>query len=201
MALTESTMMALKSAAPNFTLPSTDGGTVSLSDFHEAKGLAIFFICNHCPYVIHIAPALAKIAKEYQEKGIAFVAISSNDTDGYPADSFEMMIEEKAKQGYTFPYLWDEDQAVAKAYSAACTPDIYVFDADKKLAYRGQFDDTRPHRISSGNYDSVKTPATGKDLRAALDLIAEGQAVPENQIPSMGCNIKWKEGNAPEYFG
>ena len=201
MALTESTMMALKSTAPDFTLPSTDGGSVSLNDFSDAKGLAIFFICNHCPYVIHIAPALAKIAQEYQEKGIAFVAISSNDTEGYPADSFAMMKEEKAKQGYTFPYLWDEDQAVAKAYSAACTPDIYVFDADKKLAYRGQFDDTRPHRISSGNYDSDKTPATGKDLRAALDLIADGQAVPENQIPSMGCNIKWKEGNAPDYFG
>ena len=201
MALTESTMMALQSAAPDFTLPSTDGGSVSLSDFSDAKGLAVFFICNHCPYVIHIAPALAKIAKEYQAKGIAFVAISSNDTEGYPADSFDMMKVEKEKQGYSFPYLWDEDQSVAKAYSAACTPDIYVFDADKKLAYRGQFDDTRPHRISSGNYDSEKTPATGKDLCEALDLIVEGKPVPENQIPSMGCNIKWKDGNAPDYFG
>lgn len=201
MALTESTMMALQSAAPDFTLPSTDGGSVSLSDFSDAKGLAVFFICNHCPYVIHIAPALAKIAKEYQAKGIAFVAISSNDTEGYPADSFDMMKVEKEKQGYSFPYLWDEDQSVAKAYSAACTPDIYVFDADKKLAYRGQFDDTRPHRISSGNYDSEKTPATGKDLCEALDLIVEGKSVPENQIPSMGCNIKWKDGNAPDYFG
>ena len=201
MALTESTMMALQSAAPDFTLPSTDGGSVSLSDFSDAKGLAVFFICNHCPYVIHIAPALAKIAKEYQAKGIAFVAISSNDTEGYPADSFDMMKVEKENQGYSFPYLWDEDQSVAKAYSAACTPDIYVFDADKKLAYRGQFDDTRPHRISSGNYDSEKTPATGKDLCEALDLIVEGKPVPENQIPSMGCNIKWKDGNAPDYFG
>ena len=201
MALTESTMMALQSAAPDFTLPSTDGGSVSLSDFSDAKGLAVFFICNHCPYVIHIAPALAKIAKEYQAKGIAFVAISSNDTEGYPADSFDMMKVEKENQGYSFPYLWDEDQSVAKAYSAACTPDIYVFDADKKLAYRGQFDDTRPHRISSGNYDSAKTPATGKDLCEALDLIVEGKPVPENQIPSMGCNIKWKDGNAPDYFG
>lgn len=201
MALTESTMMALQSAAPDFTLPSTDGGSVSLSDFSDAKGLAVFFICNHCPYVIHIAPALAKIAKEYQAKGIAFVAISSNDTEGYPADSFDMMKVEKENQGYSFPYLWDEDQSVAKAYSAACTPDIYVFDADKKLAYRGQFDDTRPHRISSGNYDSEKTPATGKDLCEALDLIVEGKSVPENQIPSMGCNIKWKDGNAPDYFG
>ncbi|HEY7771647.1 MAG TPA: thioredoxin family protein [Marinagarivorans sp.] len=201
MALTESTMMALKSSAPDFSLPATDGTTVSLSDFTGAKGLAVFFICNHCPYVIHIAPVLAALAKEYQEKGIDFVAISSNDTEGYPADSFEMMKVEKQKQGYPFPYLWDEDQSVAKAYGAACTPDIYVFDANRQLAYRGQFDDTRPHRISSGNYDSSKTPATGKDLKAALDLIVAGKDVPEDQIPSMGCNIKWKPGNEPEYFG
>ena len=201
MALTESTMMALKSSAPDFSLPATDGTTVSLSDFTGAKGLAVFFICNHCPYVIHIAPALAALAKEYQAKGIDFVAISSNDTEGYPADSFEMMKLEKEKQGYPFPYLWDQDQSVAKAYSAACTPDIYVFDANRQLAYRGQFDDTRPHRISSGNYDSSKTPATGKDLKAALDLIVEGQGVPEDQIPSMGCNIKWRPGNEPEYVG
>ncbi len=200
MALTESTMLALNSLAPHFELPSTDGGIVSLADYKAAKGLAVFFICNHCPYVVHIAPALAKIAKEYQAKGIECVAISSTDVSEYPADSFDLMKVEKAKQGYSFPYLYDEDQSVAKAYKAACTPDIYVFDAQQKLAYRGQFDNTRPERISSGNYDSSKTPATGELLKAALDLIVEGKPVPTDQVPSMGCNIKWKPGNAPEYF-
>lgn len=199
MALTESTMLALNSAAPHFELPSTDGGMVSLSDYKHAKGLAVFFICNHCPYVVHIAPALAKIAKDYQAKGIEFVAISSTDVNEYLMDSFELMKAEKQKQGYSFPYLYDEDQSVAKAYKAACTPDIYVFNAEQKLAYRGQFDDTRPERISSGNYDSSKTPATGELLKAALDLIVEGKPVPTDQAPSMGCNIKWKPGNEPEY--
>lgn len=200
MALTQSTMLALGSPAPDFCLPSTDGTAVSLSDFKNAKGLVVMFICNHCPYVIHIAPALTKLAARYQVQGIAFVAISSNDVDEYPADGFEFMKAEKAKQGYTFPYLLDEDQAIAKAYSAACTPDIYVFDGAQSLVYRGQFDDTRPHRISSGNYDSQKTPASGEHLAAALDLIVAGKPVPEDQIPSMGCNIKWKAGNEPEYF-
>lgn len=200
MALTASTMMPLGSPAPDFSLPATEGGNVGLADFSEYKALAVFFICNHCPYVIHIAPTLAKLAEEYQQKGIGFVAINSNDTDAYPADSFELMAEEKAKRGYSFPYLYDADQAVAKAYGAACTPDIYVFDAERKLAYRGQFDDTRPHRISSGNYDSTQNPPTGSDLRAALDLLVEGRPVPQDQIPSMGCNIKWRPGNEPEYF-
>ena len=197
MALTESTMMALQSAAPDFTLPSTDGGHVSLSDVSGGKALVVLFICNHCPYVIHIAPALAALAKVYQEKGVNFVAISSNDASNYPADSFEAMKEEKAKQGYTFPYLYDEDQFVAQAYNAACTPDIYVFDQDNKLAYRGQFDDTRPHRISSGNYDSTQTPASGSTLKSALDQLVACESVPEAQTPSMGCNIKWKPGNEP----
>lgn len=201
MALTASTMMPLGNSAPDFSLPSTEGETVSLANARGQKGLAIFFICNHCPYVIHIAPTLAKLADEYQKQGIAFVAINSNDTDAYPADSFELMKEEKAKRGYNFPYLYDADQSVAKAYGAACTPDIYVFDTELKLAYRGQFDDTRPHRISSGNYDSTQNPPTGGDLRAALDLLVEGKPVPEDQIPSMGCNIKWRPGNEPEYFG
>ena len=173
---------------------------MSLQDFKNAKALVVLFICNHCPYVIHIAPALAALAKDYQTKGIAFVAINSNDTQEYPADSFELMATEKAKQGYTFPYLWDADQAVAKAYSAACTPDIYVFNGEQKLVYRGQFDDSRPHRISSGNYDSNKTPANGEHLKAALDLILNNKPVPEEQIPSMGCNIKWIAGNEPAYF-
>ncbi|MBU2983772.1 thioredoxin family protein [Saccharophagus degradans] len=193
MALTESSMMALGSPAPSFSLPSTDGEQVTLANFEGKEGLVVMFICNHCPYVIHIAPALAKLAAEYQQKNIGFVAISSNDASTYPADSFELMKEEKAKQGYTFAYLYDESQAVAKAYNAACTPDIYLFDKEQKLVYRGQFDDTRPHRISSGNYDSSAAPATGADLKAALDLLLAGQAIPTKQYPSIGCNIKWKD--------
>jgi thiol-disulfide isomerase/thioredoxin len=192
-------MIALNSTAPDFSLPSTDGNLVSLGNFVASKGLVVLFICNHCPYVIHIAPALAKLASEYQTNGIAFVAINSNDTEHYPADSFERMKVEKANQGYTFPYLLDSDQNVAKAYGAACTPDIFVFNDSNKLVYRGQFDDTRPHRISSGNYNSDQAPATGSALKAALDLLLAGQAIPKDQIPSMGCNIKWKPGNEPDY--
>jgi peroxiredoxin len=197
MALTQSTMMALGSKAPDFSLPATDGSVVSLADFSNAKALVILFICNHCPYVIHIAPTLAKLAKEYQEKGVAFVAINSNDTDAYPADSFANMKLEKEKRGYTFPYLFDETQAVAQSYGAACTPDIYVFDGEQGLVYRGEFDDTRPNRISSGNYDSSVNPASGASLRKALDLLLAGEKIPEDQYPSMGCNIKWKPGNEP----
>ena len=197
MALTQSTMMALGSKAPNFSLPATDGSLVSLADFSHAQALVVLFICNHCPYVIHIAPALAELAKEYQEKGIDFVAINSNDADTYPADSFANMKLEKEKRGYTFPYLFDETQEVARSYGAACTPDIYVFDHDQSLAYRGQFDDTRPNRISSGNYDSSVNPASGVSLRKALDLLLAREKIPEDQYPSMGCNIKWKPGNEP----
>jgi peroxiredoxin len=197
MALTQSTMMALGSKAPDFSLPATDGSVVSLADFSNAKALVILFICNHCPYVIHIAPTLAKLAKEYQEKGVAFVAINSNDTDAYPADSFANMKLEKEKRGYTFPYLFDDTQAVAQSYGAACTPDIYVFDGEQGLVYRGEFDGTRPNRISSGNYDSSVNPASGASLRKALDLLLEGEKIPEDQYPSMGCNIKWKPGNEP----
>lgn len=200
MALTESTMIALGSSAPDFTLPATDGSEVSLAQFSKAQALVVLFICNHCPYVIHIAEALSKLAREYQEKGVAFVAISSNDASNYSADSFELMQVEANKWNYSFPYCFDETQVVAKAYSAACTPDIYVFDQAKKLAYRGQFDDTRPHRISSGNYDSGKAPATGCDLKQALDQLLKGEAVSEKQVPSMGCNIKWKPGNEPDYY-
>lgn len=192
MALTESTMIDLGSTAPPFSLLSTEDEKVSLADFGDAKGLVVLFICNHCPYVIHIAPALAKLAKEYQAKGVAFVAINSNDVEAYPADSFELMKVEKEKQGYTFPYLFDETQAVAKAYNAACTPDLYVFDGGHSLVYRGQFDDTRPHRISSGNYDSSASPATGEGLKQALDTLLAGQPQPTKQYPSMGCNIKWR---------
>lgn len=198
MSLTQSTMIELGSPAPDFLLPSTEGGNVSLNDFEEGKALVVLFICNHCPYVIHIAPALSALAKEYMPKGIEFVAINSNDVRAYPADSFDLMKVEKAKRGYPFRYLIDEDQEVAKAYNAACTPDLYVFDEDRKLIYRGQFDDTRPDRISSGNYDSSNNPATGADLRRVLDSVLAGEKVPEHQYPSMGCNIKWKQGNEPQ---
>ena len=197
MALTQSTMMALGSKAPDFSLPATDDSIVSLADFSNAKALVVLFICNHCPYVIHIAPTLAKLAKEYQEKGVAFVAINSNDADAYPADSFANMKLEKEKRNYTFPYLFDEAQEVAQRYGAACTPDIYVFDGEQSLVYRGEFDGTRPNRISSGNYDSSVNPANGASLRKALDLLLTGEKIPEDQYPSMGCNIKWKPGNEP----
>lgn len=197
MALTESTMMALGTTAPDFQLKESGGSQVSLADFEHAEALVVLFICNHCPYVIHIAPALSALAKKYTEKNVAFVAINSNDTDAYPADSFEKMAEEKARQAYDFPYLFDADQSVAQAYAAACTPDIYVFDKTKCLVYRGQFDETRPHRISSGNYDSGVSPAKGENLSQALDTLLEGHAIPAQQVPSMGCNIKWKPGNEP----
>lgn len=197
MALTQSTMMALGSKAPDFSLREVGGNLVRLADFSQAEALVVLFICNHCPYVIHIAPALAKLAREYQERGVAFVAINSNDTDAYPADSFTNMKLEKDNRGYTFPYLFDETQAVAHIYGAACTPDIYVFDQQRSLVYRGQFDDTRPNRISSGNYDSSVNPANGSALAAALDLLLAGKDIPAEQYPSMGCNIKWKPGNEP----
>lgn len=198
MALTQSTMMPLGSRAPDFHLPSTDGEIVGLAQFKNADALVILFICNHCPYVIHIAPTLARLAQEYQQKGVAFVAINSNDADAYPADNFANMKIEKAKRGYSFPYLFDESQEVARAYGAACTPDIYVFDKTRKLVYRGQFDDTRPNRISSGHYDSSVNPATGAGLREALDLLLGGRQIAPEQYPSMGCNIKWKPGNEPQ---
>lgn len=197
MALTQSTMIDLGSPAPDFLLPSTEGGNISLKDFTNDRALVVLFICNHCPYVIHIAPALSALAKEYMSKGIGFVAINSNDVRAYPADSFDLMKVEKAKQDYPFHYLLDEDQSVAKAYNAACTPDIYVFDQNRKLVYRGQFDESRPERISSGNYNSDTSPATGADLRRTLDLILENKDVPQTQYPSMGCNIKWRPGNEP----
>lgn len=195
MVMTASNMLELGSSAEEFSLPDTDGKMISLSDFTCQKGLVVAFICNHCPYVIHIAPQLAKIAKEYQQQGIDFVAINSNDIEQYPEDDMPNMLKEKQLRGYPFPYLLDETQEVAKAYSAACTPDLYLFDAEKKLVYRGQFDATRPRRISSGNYDSSEHRATGQDLQKAMDALIKGGAVDETQTPSMGCNIKWKSEN------
>lgn len=192
MARTESTMLALGTQAPDFNLPDTTGKQVSLSNFSDSKGLLIIFMCNHCPYVIHLRDALAAFAKEYQPQGLAVVGINANDANNYPDDSPEKMAEEVATQGYTFPYLYDESQAVAKSYKAACTPDFFLFDKNKNLVYRGQFDDSRPRNDE---------PITGADLRAAVDALLQGNNVSTDQKPSMGCNIKWKPGNEPEYFG
>ena len=197
MAMTTSNMLALGHTAANFSLPNTDGNLVNLADFKGNKGLVVAFICNHCPYVIHIAPQLAKVALQYQKMGIAFVAINSNDIEQYPDDNMSHMIEEKRAREYPFPYLQDEKQEVAKAYSAACTPDIYLFNAEQKLVYRGQFDASRPLRISSGNYDSSKHQATGSDLIHAMDTLLDGRHMDTTQTPSMGCNIKWKPENEP----
>jgi len=204
MVQTPSTMRTLGSAAPDFTLPDTNaatpGDTASRADF-AGRPLVVAFLCNHCPFVKHLADAFAAFAKQYQDKGVAVVAISSNDVANYPDDSPEKMTEEAAARGYTFPYLYDASQEVAKAFQAACTPDFFLFDADHNLYYRGQFDDTRPHRISSGNYDSSQNPASGADLRSAVDALLAGQPAPDTQYPSIGCNIKWKPGSEPAYFG
>ncbi|QEG39138.1 thioredoxin family protein [Roseimaritima ulvae] len=192
MVRTASTMMALGTQAPAFSLPQAGvEGNVSLDQFQDAKGLLVVFMCNHCPYVIHVAPELKRIADDYQSQGIAVVGISSNDAAAYPDDSPEKMAAEKAARGYSFPYLYDESQEVAKAYGAACTPDFYLFDGQQKLYYRGQLDDTRPKQGAVPN---------GQDLRAALDALLAGQPAPETQKPSIGCNIKWREGNEPQYF-
>ena len=191
MSATESTMVPLGAPAPEFTLRDTEGSLVSLQDFKNHKGLVVMFVCNHCPFVKLLMEALAVFGKEYQDKGLGVVAISSNDITTHPDDSPEKMAEVKRDFGYTFPYLYDESQEVAKAYKAACTPDFFLFDGDLKLAYRGQFDDARP-----GN--DIKP--TGKDLRAAADAVLAGEKPDPNQKPSIGCNIKWKAGNAPEYF-
>ena len=191
MAETPSTMLPLGTQAPPFRLPDPEGKWVSLDDFHDAPAVLVAFICNHCPYVKHIRSQFAELAKEYQAKGVGVVAINSNDVENYPDDRPEKMAEEIQQVGYTFPYLYDESQEVAKAYRAACTPDFYLFDRDRRLVYRGQFDDSRP---GSGR------PVTGADLRAALDVVLAGRPAPSNQRPSLGCNIKWKRGNAPEYF-
>jgi peroxiredoxin len=198
MATTASNMLVLGHTAADFSLPDTDGNIVSLDNFKGNKGLVVAFICNHCPYVIHIAPQLAKVALQYQKMGIDFVAINSNDVELYPDDDMVHMIEEKRIRQYPFSYLLDEDQKVAKAYSAACTPDIYLFNAEQKLVYRGQFDASRPLRISSGNYDSSQHQATGSDLILAMDTLLDDRHIDADQTPSMGCNIKWKAGNEPK---
>ena len=188
--LTASTMLPLGTPAPAFRLPDPEGRTVSRDDFQPASALLVAFICNHCPYVQHIRRGLAAFAREYQAKGLAIVGINSNDAGEYPEDGPQKMVDEVKAAGYVFPYLYDETQAVAKAYRAACTPDLFLFDRSRALVYRGQFDDSRP-----GN----GVPVTGKDLRAAADAALAGRPIPAAQKPGMGCNIKWKAGNEPEY--
>lgn len=184
MALTPSNMIPLGTVAPAFSLPDTvSGNTFSLEQLRGEKATIVMFICNHCPYVKHINSQLVKLANDYLPKGIRFIAISSNDATAQPDDAPDKMKEAAAKEGYPFPYLYDESQAVAKAYDAACTPDFYIFDGTLKLVYRGQLDDSRP---------SNNTPLTGNDMRAALDaILSEGEVSPR-QRPSIGCNIKWK---------
>ncbi len=191
MVAVNSTMLPLGTAAPDFRLPDTRGEMVSRADFQSAAALLVMFICNHCPYVKHLRAGLVALAKDYQPRGAAIVAINANDADAYPADSPRRMAEEARAAGFTFPYLYDATQEVALAYRAACTPDFFLFDADGKLAYRGQFDGSRP---------GSQTPVTGKDLRAALDAVLAGRPAPAQQTPSLGCNIKWRPGRAPDYF-
>jgi peroxiredoxin len=183
MAKTLSKMLALGTQAPNFSLPDTDGKTVSLNDFLK-KPILVMFICNHCPFVKHLRNELAQLPKEFEPNTLGIIAINSNDAKAYPEDSPEKMKVEKREAGYTFPYLFDETQNVAKAYDAACTPDFFLFDANHRLVYRGQFDESRP-----GN----QIPATGSDLKAAIKATLAGKVPPSEQKPSLGCNIKWKE--------
>lgn len=177
-------MLPLGTKAPDFNLPDTiSGKALNLNDLRGTKATVVMFICNHCPYVIHINNALVSLSDDYTSKGVSFVAISSNDVENYPQDGPERMTEHAKSAGYNFPYLYDESQEVARAYDAACTPDLYVFDAEMKLAYRGRIDSSRPN---SGK------PVTGEDIRKAIDLIVKGEAVAEPHYPSAGCNIKWK---------
>lgn len=193
MVKTLSTMLELGTAAPDFTLPDVvSGQVISLDTFTGKKALLVMFICRHCPFVKHIEQELARIGKDYGDKEVGIVAISSNDAESFPEDSPSSLKEMADKLGFRFPFCYDESQETAKAYAAACTPDFYLFDEARRLVYRGQLDDSRP-----GN----NIPVTGKDLRAALDAVVTGQPVEQNQRPSIGCNIKWKDGNEPEYFG
>jgi peroxiredoxin len=186
-------MAALGTEAPDFSLPDPrTGGVVSLQDFADAPALLVAFLSNHCPFVKHIAGELGAFSRKYAAKGLAMVGICANDVANYPDDSPEKMVAEVGLRGYAFPYLHDESQEVAKAYRAACTPDFFLYDADRRLAYRGQFDDSRP---------SLDLAVTGADLRAACDAVLAGGRPSEDQRPSVGCNIKWKAGSAPPWFG
>ena len=184
MARTESTMLPLGTAAPDFELPDVvSGRTVTLADFRDKQGLLIMFICRHCPFVKHVQSELARIGRDYAEKSLGIMAISSNDAEAYPEDSPDSLRDMAAELGFNFPYCFDETQNAARAYDASCTPDFFLFDTYRRLVYRGQLDDSRP-----GN----NLPVTGKDLRSAMDAVLEGRAVSEQQKPSIGCNIKWR---------
>jgi peroxiredoxin len=185
-------MLPLGTKAPDFSLVNVDGQTVSLVDLKGAPALVVMFICNHCPFVKHVADQLAQLGRDYMPRGVAIVAINSNDVANYPADSPEQMVAEAEERGYPFPYLYDETQEVAKAYRAACTPDFFLFDGNQELVYRGQLDSSRP---DSG------IPVTGEDLRSALDAVLAGKKPSPDQRGSLGCNIKWAPGNEPDYFG
>ena len=190
MAATESEMLELGTSAPQFSLPDPDGNIHSLAD--DRRAYLVMFICNHCPFVKHIRTELARLGHDYLQKGVQIVAINSNDVSTHPGDSPDRMREEASRWDYQFPYVFDESQAVARSYRAACTPDFFLFDEDRRLVYRGQLDDSRP---------SNDIPVTGADLRRAVDAVLAGEAVSEDQKPSIGCNIKWAPGNEPEYFG
>ena len=195
MSATESTMLELGVDAPAFSLQNTNPNypdeLVSLTDFEDAKALLLMFVCNHCPYVIHLRSALIEMANEFKPKGLEVVAISSNSAQSHPQDGPNKMREEAVQQGFPYPYLYDETQAVAKTYKAACTPDFFLFDSAQKLAYRGRFDASRPKNDA---------PVTGEDMRAAIEQVLAAQPVTVKQIPSVGCNIKWVVGNEPAYF-
>ena len=191
MAATPSTMLPLGTRIPSFRLPDLDGVMRSPEEFTDAPALLVAFICPHCPFAQHVRHGFSRFAKEYQERGLVVLAINSNDEQAFPEDGLAGMKEESARAGYTFPYLRDESQQVAQAFHAACTPDLFLFDRDRRLAYRGQFDDSRPRNDK---------PVDGADLRAAADAVLAGRLAPERQIPSIGCNIKWKPGNEPDYF-
>jgi peroxiredoxin len=191
MVKTASTMATLGSQAPDFSLVNVDGRTVSLADFAGKQGLLVIFMCNHCPFVKHVAAELSRLASDYLPRGLAIVGINSNDAAVHPEDSPERMIHEAEERGYPFPYLYDETQEVAQAYKAACTPDFFLYDAQQRLVYRGQLDNSRP---SNG------IPVTGSDLRSAIDAVLAGKQPAEKQTPSIGCNIKWKQGAEPAYY-
>jgi peroxiredoxin len=190
-ALKNSEMIKLGSDAPSFSLPDTDGNLISIENFTNSRALLVMFICNHCPYVKHVRDGLVSLANKYLENGVGIVGINSNDVDNYPDDSPEKMAEEVKKYGYRFPYLFDKAQEVAKSYRAACTPDFFLYDENRKLVYRGQMDDSRPVN---------GIPVTGNDLRKALDDLLSGNPITNEQKPSVGCNIKWIPGNEPDYF-
>lgn len=191
MSLTPSTMLNLGTDAPDFNLKDLDNNTITLNNFSNYKALLVVFMCNHCPYVLHVIDSFSKIAAEYQSKGVATVGINSNDIETYPQDAPDKMIEFSKNHNLSFPYLLDDTQKTAQSYRASCTPDFFLFDNNRKLVYRGQMDEARP-----GN----NKPVTGQNIREAMDAVLSSKAVTENQKPSMGCNIKWKEGNEPDYF-